>query len=193
VGIDKKTAYLSEFSAPPYRVIEADIHDARLTVDFDLIHARYVLIHNQDSIDIIRRLKGLLRPDGYLVLEEPDFESSEWIDEHHSASGNRVNAAIRAMFAAAGLDPGYGKRLPWLLTRSGFTVEAVEDVAHLAAGGSPVATLMAESAVALRSKYLATGKATEADIDDYIGAARNPASWAIYYSTVAVIARKAGG
>ena len=57
----------------------------------------------------------------------------------------------------------------------------------------PVATLMAESAVALRSKYLATGKATEADIDDYIGAARNPASWAIYYSTVAVIARKAGG
>jgi hypothetical protein len=45
----------------------------------------------------------------------------------------------------------------------------------------------------LRSKYIATGKAEDADIDTYVNAALNPASWAIYYSTVSVIARAATG
>jgi len=75
------------------------------------------------------------------------------------------------------------------LSRLGLTVEMTDAAAHLAAGASLVALLMAESAVALRDKYIATGKAGDADIDTYIHAARTPSSWAIYYTTVAVIAR----
>jgi SAM-dependent methyltransferase len=193
VAVDKKLTYLSEFVSLPYRVIEGDIRDVSLEGGFDLIHARYVLIHNQNSIDIIHRLRSLLKPGGYLVLEEPDFEASEWVDEYHAAPGNRVNAAMCAMFTSLGLDPGYGKRLPLALSQSGFKLEMTDAATHLAPGSSPVARLMAESAVALRSKYIATGKAEDADIDTYVNAARNPASWAIYYSTVAVIARAATG
>lgn len=189
VGVDKKTTYLSEFHAPPYRVIESDIRNAAMEDAFDLIHARYVLVHNPNPADILHRLRGLLKPEGCLVLEEPDFEASEWIDEHHSVSGNRVNAAICAMFTNLGLDAGYGKRLPLALIKSGFTIEATETATHLAPGSSPVALLMAESAVALRNKYIATGKADDDDIDTYINAAHDSASWAIYYSTVTVMAR----
>jgi SAM-dependent methyltransferase len=193
VAVDKKLTYLSEFVSLPYRVIEGDIRDVFLEGGFDLIHARYVLIHNQNSIDIIHRLRRLLKPGGYLVLEEPDFEAAEWVDESHSVPGDRVNTAMCAMFTSLGLDPGYGKRLPLALSQSGFTIEMTEATTHLAPGSSPVARLMAESAVALKNKYIATGKAEDADIDTYVNAARNPASWAIYYSTVAVIARPAAG
>ena len=190
VGIDKNAAHLKPLQAAPFEVIEADVRDLHCPTGFDLIHARYVLIHNRDADAIIVHLKGLLRPGGYLVLEEPDFESAEWLDEAYRSAGQRVNRAICAMFAALSLDPGFGKRLPMRLSRQGLPVTHIDARAHLEPGAGPVALVMSESAAALRDKYLATGEATRGDIERYNHGTRDPTSWAIYYSTVGIIARK---
>ena len=69
------------------------------------------------------------------------------------------------MFAGLSLDAGFGKRMPLLLSRSGFAVRHTEVRAHLEPGVGPVALVMAESADALREKYAATGEATIEDVE----------------------------
>lgn len=190
VGIDKRTAYLGRFEDPRFEIIEGDVLEFATRERFNLIHARYVLIHNRTATDILTHLMSLLMPGGYLVLEEPDFESAEWIDEEYGTAGTRVNRAIGAMFSSLQLDPGYGKRLPWRVSRLGLTVRYVEAKGHLQSGGQPIAGMMADSAHALRGKYVSTGEATQGDVDRYIQGARDPRSWATYYSTVSVVARQ---
>jgi SAM-dependent methyltransferase len=188
VGVDKQIKYLGHLSKPPYRIFESDALKFSDSEGFDLIHARYVLIHNRNSTDILAHLKGLLRPGGHLVLEEPDFEAAEWIDSEYRCAGQRVNKAIVAMFSSLSLDPGFGSRLPLAISRQGLVVRLVEAISHLEPGSGPVAMVMADSAAALRDKYIATGEATDGDITQYIRGARDPSSWATYYSTISVVA-----
>jgi SAM-dependent methyltransferase len=188
VGVDKTTKYLRQFTYPPVEIIEGDVLDLKLTDKFDLIHARYVLIHNQRRTEILSKLKTLLKPGGVLVVEEPDFESAaEWIDEKYRTAGERVNGAIRSMFLSMSLDPGCGKRLPDMVSRLGLAAKHIQAIAHLEPSGGPVALVMAESAEALRARYLSTGKVSHEDIDTYIKGARSGHTWAVYYSTIGVI------
>lgn len=190
VGIDKNVSYLGRFSGPPYEIIAGDVLSLPRRPAFDLIHCRYVLIHNQTRFDILEHLSSLLKPRGRLVVEEPDFESAEWVDEEYKASGDLVNRAIRRMFSDMSLDPGYGKRMPGMISRLGLTVDYVEAAVHLEPGAGPVALLMADSAEALRNKYLSTCEVDSDAIDRYIVGSRDPNSWSIYYSTVRVMARR---
>jgi precorrin-6B methylase 2 len=189
VGVDKKTTYLKELTDSPYEVVEGDVLDLNRPHAFDLVHARYVLIHNRTATEILRHLGKQLKPGGWLVLEEPDFQSAEWIDEVYAVAGQRVNRAICSMFSNMSLDPGYGKRLPLAVARTGLDICCVEASAHLEPGGAPVAMMMADSADALREKYVSTGEATSRDVDQYTQGARDPNSWANYYCTVRVVAR----
>ncbi|OLZ65342.1 hypothetical protein AV521_32160 [Streptomyces sp. IMTB 2501] len=40
--------------------------------DYDLVHARLVLLHLPERLSVLRRLVSALRPGGWLVLEEFD-------------------------------------------------------------------------------------------------------------------------
>ena len=190
VGVDNSATYLRQFTRPPFEIMEGDVLGLNISGPFDLIHVRYVLIHNQEAAAIVSKMRNLLKPGGFLVIEEPDFESAEWIDAKFRAAGERVNAAICGTFSGSSLDPGFGKHLPYLATILGLVVDHIKVLTHLEPGGGPVALLMADSAEALREKYLSTGKTSNLDIDAYIDGARSRAqTWAIYYSTVGIICR----
>lgn len=153
---------------------------------------RYVLIHLPDYEAALSRMLACLKPDGWLVLEEPDFSASRGIagDPERLASVNKINRAIKAMYDTLGMDYALGLTLPALLQHRGMRESIVENDAPLSAGGSGMATIMKMSAVQLREKYLATGVVTEQDLDQYGRFADDPQAWAIYYATVAVSARK---
>jgi SAM-dependent methyltransferase len=57
--------------------VEVLRHDVRTDTfpegTFDLVHARAVLMHVPDDLETLRRMASWLRPDGWLLLEEPDF------------------------------------------------------------------------------------------------------------------------
>jgi hypothetical protein len=76
------------------------------------------------------------------------------------------------------------------MRETGFEIDSVEAECHLCPGGSPVAQVMSASVEALREKYVATGVASEADINSYVSDANDPTTWCVYYTTVRVVGRK---
>lgn len=190
VAVDKNTNHIQEPEDPPIRIVEDDFLNVSFDEKLDLAHCRYVLIHNREGDTILRALGNLLKPGGYLVVEEPDFTSAQRLNAGSSTAQQRVNNAICRMFRQLHLDPGYGLSLPEKVAQQGLEILHVESSLHLDRGGSPMGQMMAESTDALREKYIATGEADAADIDEYIANSTNDEFWTVFYATISVIARK---
>ena len=67
VAVDRKTAYLRRFSSAHYRLIEGDVLDMALEDKVDLLHARYLLIHNKQDQEILKKIQAVVRPEGFIV------------------------------------------------------------------------------------------------------------------------------
>ena len=191
VTIDLKADFLQHLRAPPCEVIQGDFVTASLDCEFDLAHCRYVLIHNRQSQLMLEKIRSLLKPGGILVVEEPDFTSAKLLNPDTEPSQQRVNNAICRMFDEMQLDPDYGLALPQRVSGAGFEVCQVDARMHLHQGGDTLARMMGHSSNALQEKYIATGEADVADIAKYIENSTNHQFWAVYYSTVTVVARRA--
>ena len=196
LAMDLDPKFLSEAERPNMTVVRADIRTAQLPPQsFDVVHARYVLIHLPDYEAALTKMYDSLKPGGWLVLEEPDFSASRGItgDEQELASLRKVNQAIEQMYATLGMDYALGLKLPALMQRRGLQYLTVENDAPLCAGGSGLAMVMKMSAEQLQEKYLATGVVGQSDLERYCRFADDPNTWAIYYATIAVSGRKARG
>lgn len=170
VAVDLDTRFVADINQHNVEVLEADIRHLSLENDsFDLIHARYVLIHIPDFQVALTNMLRLLKPGGWLVLEEPDFSAARAVVGERAAcqSVDRVNQAILQMFGNRSMDYALGIKLPAILQKMGLQQLCVENEAPLSNGGSGVATMMKMSALQLAEKYIATGRATQEDIDQY--------------------------
>jgi len=190
VGIDKNTNYLHDCTSRPFQIYQGTFLDVSLPHAFDLIHGRYVLIHNQSDMDILKKMFSLLKSGGWAVFEEPDFTSARLQDHELENAQARVNGAICQMFVNAGLDPGYALHLPQKLERTGFHIARAQSIMHLCPGKSAMANVMGESAMVLQQEYCGTGLCSLADIQHYVRLAQDPTHWTIYHSTTSVIVRK---
>lgn len=193
VAVDLDTRFVTNINQPNVEVLEADIRDLPLEDhSFDLVHARYVLIHIPDFQVALTRMLKLLKPGGWIVLEEPDFSAARAIVGEAAAcqSMNRVNQSILKMFENRGMDYALGVKLPAILQEFDLQQLSVENDTPLSNGGSGVATVMKMSTLQLAEKYIATGQATKEDIEKYCQFADDQCTWAIYYATVGVTAQK---
>ena len=191
-AVDLNTRFIKDASRANLEVIEADIN--RLTLDdaFDLIHARNILIHLKDYPDTIGKMLSMLKPNGWLVLEEPDFSAARFISgtPRERQAVNNINQAICQMFTDGGKDYALGIHLPALLQQQGLQQLQVNNDVPISPGDSDVATIMKLSALQLAEKYIATGIATDEDVQTYCQFAENPNSWGIYLATVGVWGQK---
>jgi 2-polyprenyl-3-methyl-5-hydroxy-6-metoxy-1,4-benzoquinol methylase len=190
VAVDTNTNHIQQLSRVPYRIVKGDFLDIPLEGAFDLAHCRYVLIHNRRGQAMLEKLCALIRPGGFVVVEEPDFTSAKFLNKDGDPSQQRVNNAICRMFEHMQLDPAYGLSMPATIAAAGVQVRKVDSHLHLSRGGDTMARMMGESTRALRDKYVATGEANAADIEKYIANANNERFWAVYYATVTVIAAR---
>jgi len=193
VGVDKNIAFIEQISAPQITKVSSDILDIQLENNtFDLIHARYVLIHIFESINVIKKLIKLLKPGGLLVIEEPDFTAAQVINNSlpNEQAQQRVNAAISQMFIDINLEPAFGLKLPLLLQQNNMHIERVLDNRHLCCGNSKVAKVMGSSAVTLQNNYVQTQKASIPDVETYINNSIDNNFWTVYYSTISIVGRK---
>ena len=124
VAVDLNPKFLSEAERPNVSVVRADIRTTQLPrQSFDVVHARYVLIHLPDYEEALTKMFDSLKPGGCLVLEEPDFSASRGVtgDEQELASLRKVNQAIEQMYTTLRMDYALGLKLPALMPSAGAT------------------------------------------------------------------------
>lgn len=189
VAVDIDTRFLNDLKG--VEVVQGALGHVEFEGEFDLIHARYVAIHNENVDDLLESMVALLAPGGWLVLEEPDFEVARALAGAPALreAFDRVNRAIAVMFESRGMVAGLGAELAARL-HAHLRFEQVDVTPHVAAGASPVARMMQQSTEQLRDKYVATGVASESDIAGYIAFTQDPDCWGVYYATGSVSGRR---
>lgn len=193
MALDLSTKFLTAQRPAHIEVQQGDIRTAAfLPGSFDLVHARYVLIHLPDYEIALSRMLAALKPGGWIVLEEPDFSAARGIvgTAAQLAAMQHINQAIHRMYESRGMDYALGFTLLPLLQARGLLDLSMENDAPVSAGGSGLAAIMAMSAEQLRDKYLATGIVSEADLQGYRHMAEDSRSRAVYYATVGAAGRK---
>ena len=91
--------------------------------EFDLIHARLVLVHVPERVEAIRRLVQALKPGGWLLIEDADAMLSQpcldpTTEDEHLA--NKMRESLIQLMGGVGVDPVFARGLPRLLRDAGL-------------------------------------------------------------------------
>lgn len=77
---------------------------------YDLVFARFLLLHMSDPVNVLKRLFELVKPGGHLVVMDYDFRTMDSYPKNTSISD--LTRIIREVFLNVGLDPERGFKLP---------------------------------------------------------------------------------
>jgi SAM-dependent methyltransferase len=149
---------------------------------FDLVHARAVLEHIPGRDDVLARLVSAVAPGGWLLIEDVDFGAPTATALAHyvwpadaAPAAERIYLAAAALFAAAGADASYGRRLPPALTAAGLVNVGAEVHAPVIAGGTDSWTR--GSIEQLADRMIATGLAGAADVEHFLTTTAQPSAY----------------
>lgn len=155
------------------RAVRADVTEPSVDLGtFDVIHARFVLMHLRERLDVIDRLASWLRPGGWIVL-------SEAIDVTTEASPDEPFARVmRAMWTV--LRETIGTDIRWvrgyadLLGQRGLV--DVDQAVHLPStrAGSAVSRFWGLTLVAMRQQLLDSGLVTTTEFERALEALSDP-------------------
>jgi SAM-dependent methyltransferase len=126
VGVDNDARMIAmarevaaELNLVNLTLLQADATDTGLEpASFDIAHARLLLVNVPDPERVVTELSALIRPGGFLALEEVDWVS--WVCEPPHPAWDRLRDALCEFRARRGLDVHMGRRLPGLLRSVGL-------------------------------------------------------------------------
>ena len=158
-------------SGPPVEVRRHDVAaDPAPEGEFDLVHARLVLVHVTDRQAALDAMVAALRPGGWLFIEDADpaLQPLSCLEElgPDQALANRLRTGFRALMAGRGADLAYGRTLPRLLRAAGLG-EVGADAAFPVALPE-CAQLETATITMIREQLVAEGVATEEDIERHL-------------------------
>jgi SAM-dependent methyltransferase len=137
---------------------------------FDLVHARLLLVHLPRRAEVLVDLVRVLRPGGWLVVEDADPALQPLVcpDEYGPAQrlANRVQAGFRSLLAARGAELVFGRTLPRLLRAAGLRDVRAE--AFFPVGAPACQALQLATVRQVRTGLLAAGLVTEAELDQHL-------------------------
>lgn len=159
---------------PIHPRIEAIAHD--LTSDpwpepeFDLIHARLLLMHLADRDTLAPKLAARLRPGGALVLTdwfcgcatEPMVKSP--VDAYKAHIFQEYHDAVHKLSAQTGMDFDWAARAAGVLKAAGYEDVTVRDYQAPGHGGEPTALLARLHSTMLEPFLLSQSSLTAADL-----------------------------
>ncbi|MEU4037392.1 class I SAM-dependent methyltransferase [Streptomyces collinus] len=173
VALDRDTSGLDALTDPRLRVVTADITDEDLALGgFDLIHARFVLMHLPERRRLVTRLAAWLNPGGRLVLgdavEVPDTS------EPTSAYRRTMDAMWRALRSTIGTDTSSVPAYPHFLREEGLRDVAAELHCPPMVAGGPLARFWAETWRRMRPELEATGLVNASVVDEALAYLSSP-------------------
>jgi SAM-dependent methyltransferase len=152
---------------------------------FDLVHARHLLMHLPERLEVLDRLVRCLAPGGWLLLEEADAFPVVAL-----AAGDDARPwtwYVEAL-SRAGADSAWARQLPVLLDAAGLLDVSAEADVPLCRGGSPTAEMVRLSFIQVAERAGLDG-AAKVTIDDFCTALGDPGRWFSYYAAVAAWGR----
>jgi SAM-dependent methyltransferase len=171
VATDIDTSWLERSARRDYEVLVHDVvEDPPPAGDFDLVHARLVLVHVLDRDRAITNMVNALRPGGWLILEEadPDLQELVCLDESgpEQELANRLKRGFRSLMRARGVDLRFGRTLPRRLRAAGLV--DVEAEAYFPIGAPACSELERATIEQIRERLIEAELATTEEIDHYL-------------------------
>lgn len=152
---------------------------------YDLIHARFLLMHLPTREKFLEELAAALRPGGWLLVEEPDAFPLALAE---GVYGDLWHAMIAA-FDTAGVARAFGRELPGLFDRAGLQdVEVICRVPFFR-GGTPWADVTTITVDQMRPLLLAAG-ATDTQLDEMAQLMDDPTQWFPHFAVHSVRGRR---
>ena len=172
LATDLDTGWLAEApDRPTLRVLRHDVGlDPPPEGPFDLVHARLVLVHVPQRDRALAAMVSVLRPGGWLVVEEADpaLQPLLCLEKADPAQqlANRLKVGFRQLMADRGVDLAYGRTLPRRLRDAGLVDVRAE--AFFPITGPACVELERATIVQIRDRLLAAGLATEEEIEQHL-------------------------
>ncbi|WP_426508500.1 class I SAM-dependent methyltransferase [Dactylosporangium sp. McL0621] len=138
--------------------------------DFDLVHARLLLVHVPNRAQALAAMVAALRPGGRLLVEEADpaLQPLACLDESGPPQrlANKLKRDFRTLMAGRAVDLAYGRTLPRLLREAGLTGVAAD--AYFPVTGPACARLERATVEQIRGRLVDADLATTAEIDEHL-------------------------
>lgn len=171
LATDIDVSWLNQATGPNVEVRQHDVaRDAPPDGSFDLVHARLVLVHLVDRDAALRSMIEVLRPGGWLLVEDADpaLQPLSCLDAQtpEEELANRLRQGFRALMAQRGVDLAYGRKLPRLLRRAGLTDVAADGYFPVALPAC--APLETATIQLIRDQLIANDIATSEEIDRHL-------------------------
>ncbi|MFF4219409.1 methyltransferase domain-containing protein [Streptomyces nondiastaticus] len=170
IATDIDVSWTRDIAGGVIEVLRHDVAAEPPPGEFDLVHARLVLIHVTDRAEALRRMVQALRPGGRLLLEDadPELQPLPCPDESgpEQQLANRLRAGFRTLMAGRGADLAYGRTLPRLLREAGL--DDVQADAYFPITSPACAVLEAATVRQVRHRLVAAGLATDEEIDRHL-------------------------
>jgi SAM-dependent methyltransferase len=171
LATDIDVTWTQDVIGPTVVVQKHDVaRDAPPAQTFDLVHARLVLVHVADRDQALRSMVHVLRPGGWLLVEDADpaLQPLSCLDPQSPEEelANKLRAGFRGLMAKRGVDLAYGRKLPRLLRDAGLIDVAAD--AYFPVVLPECALLEVTTMELIRDELARHDIATEAEIDQHL-------------------------
>ncbi len=173
VALDRDTSALGEAPEQGLRVVTADVTDDSLDLGtFDLIHARFVLMHLPERRRVLARLATRLNPGGRLLLGD----AVELPDTLGSTSPYRrtMDAMWEALRTTIGTDISAVPTYPHLLRKEGLADVGTELYCPPLVPDGPLAHFWSQTLQRMRPELVATGGVDAATVEECLAYLSSP-------------------
>ncbi|MFJ4678697.1 methyltransferase domain-containing protein [Kitasatospora sp. NPDC088783] len=155
-AVDRDTRLLDHLADAGVRVVRADLSDPAFDPGrFDLVHARFLLMHLRDRREVLRRLASWLKPGGLLVVSDSLAVGGE--TSPHEAYRRTVAAYWRMLAETIGSDRHCAAQYPRMLAGLGLRDVGLRLHAPLAGHHPGFTRFLALSLGQSRDRLLAAG------------------------------------
>jgi SAM-dependent methyltransferase len=123
-----------------------------------------VLINVPNPEDVLREMTALVRPGGFVAVQDLDWVS--WTCEPHHPAWDRLISILAAVRRANGLDVSIGRRVPEMLRRLGLIDIEMKAFAPIWRPGDLHHNLPIVFAGIHKEEIIESGLCTESDLAD---------------------------